>query len=141
MTHYIETRVKDGALAGDRALAGDSALSGDSVTIRIEVEGGSKVGAGFTSQAAPADLSTDFLQAAYNQTLDTIRGCANGLIDTLQNLAALPSSASIDFSIKIHPEAGAMIAKSRDEGQFRVSLSWKQPDPEKDDKDQDYPES
>jgi hypothetical protein len=47
-------------------------------------------------------------------------------------MAALPSSASIDFSIKIHPEAGAMIAKSRDEGQFRVALSWKQPDSEKD---------
>jgi hypothetical protein len=114
MTHYIETQVKNG------------------VSIRIEVEGVSKAGAGFTGQAAPADLSTDFLRDAYQQTLDTIRGCANGLIDTLQNMAALPSSASIDFSIKIHPEAGAMIAKSRDEGQFRVALSWKQPDSEKD---------
>jgi hypothetical protein len=115
MTHYIETHTKDGS------------------PIRIEVEVSSKTGAGFTHQVSPTDVSSDSVRDAYDQTLNTIRGWANGLIDTLQNIDALPSSASVDFAIKIDPEAGAMIAKSRDEGQFRVSLSWKQPDSQKED--------
>ena len=115
MTHYIETHTKDGS------------------PIRIEVEVTSKTGAGFTHQASPADLSSDAVRDAYDQALNTIRGWANGLIDTIQHIDSLPNSAAVDFAVKIDPEAGAMIAKSRDEGQFRVSLSWKQPDSEKED--------
>jgi hypothetical protein len=67
--------------------------------------------------------------------LNTVRICANGVIQTLQNLDTLPSAASIDFAIKIDAEAGAMIAKSLGDAHFKVSLSWKQVEPEaKDDK-------
>ena len=109
MTHYIETHAKDGSV------------------IRIEVEDTSKAGVGFSRQSAQAtNVSNDGAKDAYNQTLKTIQICANGVVDTIQNLEALPSAASIDFAIKIDAEAGALIAKSRDEGQFKVSLSWKQ---------------
>jgi hypothetical protein len=116
MTHYIETQTKDGS------------------TIRIEVTDTSKVGAGFTRPATPTHISTEEAKDAYNQLLTTIKHCANGVIDTLQTLEALPSTASIDFAVKIDAEAGAMIARSREDAQFRVSLSWKQPEPEKNDK-------
>ena len=118
MTHYIETQAKDGS------------------PIRIEVEVSSRTGAGFTRQTPPADLSTEEAAEAYNQTLNTIQHAANGLIDTLQSMEAVPSSASIDFAIKIDADSGAMVAKARDEGQFRVSLSWKQPEPDKDEADE-----
>jgi len=109
MTHYIETQAKDGSV------------------IRIEVEDTSKAGVGFTSKPAPAtDVSGDTAKDVYNQTLKTIQACANGVVETIQNLEALPSAASIDFAIKIDGEAGALIAKSREDAQFKVSLSWKQ---------------
>ena len=115
MTQYIETFTDDG------------------IAIRIEVDAISKHGGvGFARQAPSDDVSNETTKDAYDQTLKTIRGCANGVIDTIQNLESLPSSASIDFAIKIDPEAGAMIAKSREDAQFRVSLSWKQPESEKD---------
>ncbi len=113
MTHYIETKTKDGSI------------------IRIEVEDASKPSTGFARQSSPTNVSGEAAEDAYEQTLQTIKGCANGVIDTLQNLETLPSAASIDFAIKIDAEVGSMIAKSRDDGQFRVSLSWKQPESQK----------
>lgn len=113
MTHYIETQTKDGS------------------TIRIEVTDTSKAGAGFTRPTTPTQISSEGAKDAYTQLLTTIKHCANGVIDTLQNLETLPNAASIDFAIKIDAEAGAMIARSREDAQFRVSLSWKQAEPEK----------
>jgi hypothetical protein len=86
---------------------------------------------GFSRATSPTDISTEAAKDAYSQFLGAIRDCADGLIDTIQQLNDPPGSASLDFAVKIEAEAGAMIAKSRDEGQFRVSLSWKQAEPEK----------
>lgn len=119
MAEYIETQTKDGA------------------TVKIEVEAASKVAAGFTRPAAAANVSHEGVKDAYEQTLQTVRVCANGMIETLQGLDTLPSAASIDFAIKIDAEAGAMIAKSLSDAHFKVSLSWKQVEPEsKDEKKQ-----
>ena len=114
MTQYIETFTEDGT------------------AIRIEVEADSKLGGvGFARQTPSDDVSSDATKDAYDQTLNTIRSCANGVIDTIQNLPAPPSAASIDFAIKIDPEVGAMVAKSGADAQFKVSLSWKQAEPDK----------
>jgi hypothetical protein len=110
-TEYIETRTKDGTV------------------IRIEVEAGSKTTTGFSSQPSPAGTAETRAEA-YSETLNTIRACANGMIDTLQSLEALPSTASIDFALKIDAKAGAMIARSANDAQFKVSLSWKQAEAE-----------
>ena len=114
MTDYIETQTKNGFI------------------VLIEVSEDGKGAAGFGRPAASRDVSSETAKDAYNQTLATIRACANGVIDTLQGLEAQPSNASIEFGIKIDAKAGAMVAKSLGEGQFKVALSWKQPEPEKD---------
>jgi len=116
MTHYIETQTKDGA------------------TLRIEVESTSKTSVGFTRQPSPTDVSSEGVKDAYDQALTAIQNWANGVLDTIQNMETQPSAATVDFAIKVDGEVGAMIAKSRDEGQFRVSLSWKQPEAEKEEK-------
>ena len=117
MAEYIETQTQNG------------------VAIKIEVEPISKVAAGFTRPASPANVSHEGVKDAYDQTLKTVRACANGIIETLQGLDTLPSAAAIDFAIKIDAEAGAMLAKSLGDAHFKVSLSWKQVEPEsKDDK-------
>ena len=86
---------------------------------------------GFGSQLDSTDATNDLTINAYEETLNTIRACANGMIDTLQSLEAVPSAASIDFALKIDAQAGAMIARSASDAQFKVSLSWKQAEPEK----------
>ena len=111
-TEYIETQTKDGS------------------TIRIEVATGSKIKTGFGAQAAGTDASQDTIQKAYTETLDTIRACANDMIDTLQSLDTRPNTASVEFAIKVDGKAGPMIAKSGSNVHFKVSLSWKQPEAE-----------
>ncbi len=112
MTDYIETKTKDGT------------------TIRIEVDPGGKGGTGFGRAAGSGDMTSGATGDAYNQVLDTIRGCANGVLETVQELDATPSAASINFAIKIDAEAGVMVAKRVDEAHFKISLSWKQARPE-----------
>ena len=109
MADYIETKTRDGA------------------TIRIEVESTTKTAPGFGGRpAAPTDVSTEAAADIFDQTLTTIRACANGVVETWQNLEATPSAASIDFSIKVDADAGVMVARSREDAQFKISLSWKQ---------------
>lgn len=109
MIHYIETQAKDGA------------------TLRIEVADTSRPTPGFTHSAtSPTNVSNTDSANAFDQLLQTVRGCANGVVDTLQNMAETPSSAAVDFSIKVDAEAGVLVSKSRDEGQFKIALSWKQ---------------
>lgn len=112
MTDYIETKTKDG------------------FALLIEVAEDAKGTAGFGRPTGPGDVSSEAAQEAYHQMLGTIRACANGVIDTLQDLDSQPDSAAIEFGIKVDAKVGAMIAKSMGEGQFKVSLSWKQPEPE-----------
>ena len=117
MTHYIETKTDEGS------------------SIRIEVEDTTKPATGFAHRSASTNVSGDNAQEAYQQVLQTIRGCADGIIGTIQDLQAQPDSAAVDFAIKVDAEAGAMVAKSREDAQFRVSLSWKQAEPDKDEKE------
>jgi len=112
MTNYIETNIPNGE------------------KIRIEVDPVVKR-AGF-SQADSAQLDAD-LNQAYNQTLATIQACATGFINTLQTMETPPQNASVSFAIKVSAEAGVLIAKSPENAQFKVSLSWKKDEPEKSD--------
>jgi hypothetical protein len=111
-TEYIETQTKDGSV------------------IRIEVEAGSKTKTGFGAQA-DATVSDKAVANAYDETLNTIRACANGMVDTWQSLDRPPNAASVEFALKVDAKAGPMIAKSGSNIHFKVSLSWKQPEAEK----------
>ena len=113
MTDYIETKTNDGT------------------PIRIEIESvARKVGAGFSPHAGDGDGAAE-AENAYAQTLNTIRACASGVVETLQNLESPPSAASIEFAIKVDARAGVLIAKVPGDSHFKVSLSWKQVEPEK----------
>jgi hypothetical protein len=112
MTHYIESKTADGSI------------------VKIEVVDTTKHSAGFTRESAPTDVSGDDSAEAFTQAMQTIQGCARGVIEALQGLETMPNTASFEFSVKVDAGVGAMIAKSRDEGQFKVALSWKQAEPE-----------
>lgn len=117
MTHYIETPTKSGGI------------------LKIEVEDTSKPSTGFARSTQPTNVSSEAAKSAYDDLLQAIQSCAAGVVETIQNMPASPSSASVDFAIKVDGEVGVMIARSREDAQFRVSLSWKQPEPDKPDAD------
>ncbi len=117
MTNYIET------------------VTGNGTPLRIEIKDTTKTGAGFSRQSAQDQAAAKAAQDAYNQTLKTIQACANGVIDTIQNLDSIPSSASVDFAIKIDAEAGAMLSASGEGSHFKVSLSWQQETDDKKDEE------
>lgn len=117
MADYIETQGKNGTV------------------VRIEVERGGKQTAGFGRSSGEGDATTEATRDSYAQMLGVIQACAGGVVDTLQAMDPTPAAASIDFGIRFDVQAGAMVAKSIGESQFKVSVSWKQPEPEKDDDD------
>ncbi len=119
MIEYIETKTDEGT------------------PIRVEVESSLKSGAGFGKKTSGGEVTSEVAKDAYNQTMSTIHACVDGIIGTLQNLDAAPSTASIDFAIKIDAEAGAMIAKSMGDSHFKISLSWKQIEPDDEEESDD----
>jgi hypothetical protein len=114
VTHYIETKTKDG------------------VPFRIEVEDTSKPTPGFTRTSTPTNVSSEAAEEAFAQLLQAIQGVASDLINTVQSLESSPSVMALDFAIKIDAEVGALVARSRDDAQFRVSLTWKEQDSDSD---------
>ncbi len=118
MTHYIETETSKGTL------------------IKIEVEDTSKPATGFASRpTSSTNVSGDNAHEAYQQVLQTVSSCADGIINTIQELQTQPNTAAVDFAIKVDAEAGAMVAKAREDAQFRISLSWKQAEAAEDEKE------
>ncbi len=113
MTTYVESPTKSGT------------------PIRIEVESTTK-GVGFGQAASTGEVKNQSGDS-YTQVLDTIRACATGIIDTLQGLETPPQTASVNFAIKVEADSGAMIARSGDNAQFKVSLTWKKDEPDDDD--------
>lgn len=116
MAEYIETQTQDGT------------------TLRIEVEPAAKGTAGFSHHTLSLDVSNETAKDVYSKILNTIQACAKGVITTIQDLDTPPSAASVDFAIKIDAEVGAMIAKSLGDAHFKISLNWKQVEPEAEDK-------
>jgi|GEM_PF-1478532 len=123
MIEYIETKTDQG------------------IPVRVEVEPSIKSGAGFGQKTGGGEVTGEAAKDSYNQTMHTIHAFVNGIIGTLQNLDASPTSASVDFAIKIDAEAGAMVAKSMGESHFKISLSWKQIEADDDKKSDDEDEA
>ena len=98
-------------------------LVGDEGKILIEVSG-NRGGVGFGAQKDKEGGEPDQLENAFNHALSTIQLAAGSVLETLNTLKERPSSARLDFAIKIDPEAGAMIATGDSKSQLRVSLTW-----------------
>jgi len=75
-------------------------------------------------QLHPQELAVKSAQAL-DQAMGTIRGLANRTRETLDKLTQPPSEVEVAFAIKVDAEAGALIAKSNQEGNLRVKLVWR----------------
>jgi len=65
--------------------------------------------------------------ADLDKALDSVLPAAGRLFEKLETLK--PSSAALEFGIKLSAEAGALIAKTAGEAHFNVTLSWQPQSP------------
>jgi len=65
---------------------------------------------------------------ALNYAMNTIRTMADKITETVGKVAEKPAKVTVEFGLKLDPEAGAFIASAGTEAQFLVSLTWKNDD-------------
>ena len=61
----------------------------------------------------------------FEKALDDIRPVADIIVQKLKNLGSKPDSIGVEFGIKMNAQAGAFIAATGVEANFKVTLSWK----------------
>lgn len=61
----------------------------------------------------------------FEKALDDIRPVADTIVQKLKDLSSEPDNIGIEFGIKMNAQAGAFIAATGIEANFKVTLSWK----------------
>jgi hypothetical protein len=61
----------------------------------------------------------------FEKALDDIRPVADTIVQKLKDLGSKPDNIGIEFGIKMSAQAGAIIAATGMEANFKVTLSWK----------------
>lgn len=68
----------------------------------------------------PEEATKDFEKA-----LNDIRPVADTIVQKLKDLSSKPDNIGVEFGIKMNAQAGAFIAATGIEANFKVTLSWK----------------
>lgn len=66
----------------------------------------------------------------FDQALATVRPAADAVLARLRDLAVSPDTVSLEFGVKLTAAAGAVIASSGLEANFKVTLNWSNLRPE-----------
>jgi hypothetical protein len=80
---------------------------------------------GFTDVAARGSggriQASASLDEAVRQAVDTV---ANSFLDAVKRLATQPNELSVEFSMRISAEAGAIVSQDPANSHFRVTFRW-----------------
>lgn len=60
----------------------------------------------------------------FEKALDDIRPVADTIVQKLKDLGSKPDNIGIEFGIKMSAQAGAIIAATGMEANFKITLSW-----------------
>lgn len=60
----------------------------------------------------------------FEQALDRVRPASVALVERFRGMAQQPDEIEVEFGIKVNAEAGAIIAKTSGEANFRIVLRW-----------------
>ncbi len=61
----------------------------------------------------------------FEKALDVIRPAADVIVQRLKSLSSKPDCIGVEFGIIMNAQAGAFIATTSVEANFKVTLSWK----------------
>lgn len=98
-------------------------VGADGETLVVEV-----VEPAATSGEGRATRRRGILQADRDleDALDRVRPAAAALLGKLRGLAESPDEVTIEFGVKLTAKAGAVLASAAIEGNYKVTLTWKQ---------------
>jgi len=71
------------------------------------------------------------VQQTFEKALDKVRPIASALIDTFRNIGDPPDEIQVEFGLKMHTEAGAIIAATGVEANYKVMLTWRRERPDR----------
>jgi hypothetical protein len=95
--------------------------SGDAITVEID-----DTEAGIVRAARPGEVVATATKS-FEAALERLRPMAQSLVDKLGNLSERPEEIGVEFGMKLSVDAGAVIARSSAEANFKVTLQWRRP--------------
>lgn len=95
----------------------------DGSTILVEVDEPEPTG-GVERVARPGEVFRT--QIPFEQALSKIRPVAEHIITHLHSLRNSPDEVGVEFAFKLSAKADIIIASADTEGNFKVTLTWKQ---------------
>jgi len=60
----------------------------------------------------------------FEDALDKVKPAATIIIDKLKNLSSPPDQIQVEFGLKMNAEAGAVIASTGVEANYKINLTW-----------------
>lgn len=93
---------------------------GSSVLIETETVSGRPVtrGGRATEMISKADQT-------FEQALRRVGPTSAAIVERFRDLSQQPDEIEIEFGVKVNAEAGAIIAKTSGEANFRIAVRWK----------------
>jgi hypothetical protein len=99
-------------------------VNGDGIEVLLETDPSSS---GIVRAARPGDVVATAAHTL-DESFDHVRATAESLVGRLTRLPVQPKTIELELGVKISAEAGAIIAKTSGEGNFRLRLVWERPD-------------
>ncbi len=67
---------------------------------------------------------------AFERAMGTIRTCAEGFFDNVMSFPEdlCPQEITMEFGVSFGAEVGAVVSKASGDANFKVSLTWKEPE-------------
>jgi hypothetical protein len=85
------------------------------------------------SRVSRAGRILDAAGESFDRALAQVKEAAATALHQFQTMSHRPDEVVLKFGVKLDAEAGAVIAKTKLEGNFEVTLTWR-PEPEPDDR-------
>ncbi|GAA3817962.1 CU044_2847 family protein [Streptomyces chiangmaiensis] len=102
----------------------DASADGDGIQVLLEADPSTS---GIVRAARPGDVVATAAHSL-DESFDHVRAAAESLVGRLTRLPVRPKTIELELGVKISAEAGAIIAKTSGEGNFRLRLVWERPD-------------
>jgi hypothetical protein len=96
--------------------------SADGTTVVVEMD--EPEGEGMVRASRPGEIAEKARQT-FEEAVARIKPAANAIVTQLRELATAPDEIDVEFGIKLSVKAGAIIASTDAEANFKVAMRWK----------------
>jgi hypothetical protein len=98
-------------------------LEGDSGSVFVEVDVADHPNTYTRVATRPGELAGRASQT-FQEALESMRPAVGAVLNKFTSLAVPPDEVQLEFSVKLTGKAGAVLAATSAEGQFKVLVTW-----------------